>query len=163
MTAKPDREKNFFFWRLQALSGIEKKVGCDLQFSCEGRTMKYQIKTILGRIRDDIKQNIVALLMIAVYAVVVQALFHKVCPWLILTGIPCPGCGLTRAGLLLLSGHFIKAWQMNPAIYLWAPFLVYLCFYRYILAKKPPFTLPFTIFVGLLTLVIYCWNFSYLI
>jgi hypothetical protein len=27
------------------------------------------------------------------------------CPFLLLTGIPCPGCGLTRATLLLLRGR----------------------------------------------------------
>ena len=34
--------------------------------------------------------------------------FHKI------TGIPCPGCGGTRASRLLLSGDFTAAIMMNP-------------------------------------------------
>jgi hypothetical protein len=28
--------------------------------------------------------------------------------------IPCPGCGMTRAGLLLLHGHWWESLRMNP-------------------------------------------------
>ena len=35
------------------------------------------------------------------------------CPFRAATGFPCPGCGLTRGCLLLLSGHFREAMVMH--------------------------------------------------
>jgi len=37
----------------------------------------------------------------------VQRIFHY----------PCPFCGTTRASILLLTGHFKEALEMNPLIY----------------------------------------------
>ncbi|MEK6238180.1 MAG: DUF2752 domain-containing protein [Planctomycetales bacterium] len=31
------------------------------------------------------------------------------------TGVPCPGCGLTRSFISLASGRFEDAWSYNPA------------------------------------------------
>lgn len=39
--------------------------------------------------------------------------FHIVCPSRFLTGIPCPGCGMTRAFLALLRGDFAAAAHRN--------------------------------------------------
>ena len=36
-------------------------------------------------------------------------LFHKICLISIITGFPCPGCGMTRAFVNLLTFHFKKA------------------------------------------------------
>ena len=36
------------------------------------------------------------------------------CPFRILTGLPCPGCGLTHAFCEISHGHFEMAWQANP-------------------------------------------------
>lgn len=36
------------------------------------------------------------------------------CPFKILTGIPCPGCGMTRAFLAFAEGDFLMAFQYNP-------------------------------------------------
>jgi hypothetical protein len=43
------------------------------------------------------------------------------CPSALFLGIPCPGCGLTRASLLLLSGDFAGALRMHPLSPLLAP------------------------------------------
>lgn len=38
------------------------------------------------------------------------------CPIWFSTGISCPGCGMSRAVLLLLSGHFQAAFRMHPLV-----------------------------------------------
>ncbi len=41
--------------------------------------------------------------------------FHR------LTGLDCPGCGMTRAAWLLMHGHPIESFKMNP--FLWIIFV----------------------------------------
>ena len=36
------------------------------------------------------------------------------CPFHLITGIPCPGCGMTRAFLALAKGDLITAFHYNP-------------------------------------------------
>lgn len=35
------------------------------------------------------------------------------CPWQSLTGLPCPGCGMTRSTFALLRGDFIESLKLN--------------------------------------------------
>jgi hypothetical protein len=44
------------------------------------------------------------------------------CPFKLLTGYPCPGCGGMRATTLLLHGHAREALEMNPLSVLVATF-----------------------------------------
>jgi hypothetical protein len=37
----------------------------------------------------------------------------------------CPGCGITRASVHLVKFEFSSAWNMNPFIYLIAPFFLF--------------------------------------
>jgi hypothetical protein len=44
--------------------------------------------------------------------------FGTVCLSVLLLGIPCPACGLTRATILMLTGHFRESFQMHPLLIL---------------------------------------------
>ena len=43
------------------------------------------------------------------------------CPYLSLTGLACPGCGLTRSMHALLHGNVAQAFSWNPWIFVAAP------------------------------------------
>lgn len=53
-------------------------------------------------------------LLLAVLAVIVLEVSDIGCPILYLTGISCPGCGLTRAYLCLLRGNISGAFYYHP-------------------------------------------------
>ncbi len=110
------------------------------------------------RIRKDVSKTRIALLFLAVYAAVTQVLFQTFCPYAVLVGRPCPGCGLTRAGLSLLCGQPLLAARWNAAIFLWVPYLLYLFIFRYVLGKKIPAFYPVTIIVCLGTLLYHGWR-----
>ena len=43
-----------------------------------------------------------------------------------MTGISCPGCGLTRATMALLQGHFAEALHWHPLVPLLLPLVAFL-------------------------------------
>ena len=40
------------------------------------------------------------------------------CPWRLLTGYPCPGCGGIRAVGAISTGQFDQAWLLNPVAFI---------------------------------------------
>jgi hypothetical protein len=51
--------------------------------------------------------------------------FFPKCPFRMVTGLQCPGCGSTRALYQLLHLHPIAAFKLNPLMMLTLPFIVY--------------------------------------
>lgn len=47
------------------------------------------------------------------------------CLYTSISGYNCPGCGLSRATILLLQFDFKAAWQMNPLVFIVVPALSY--------------------------------------
>ena len=45
------------------------------------------------------------------------------CPFRILTGLQCPGCGSSRALHQLMHGHPVSAFELNPLLLLLLPLL----------------------------------------
>jgi hypothetical protein len=64
--------------------------------------------------------------------------FGYLCPSESLLGLPCPGCGLTRAALLLLSGRISDSLAMNPMLFLVFGYIV-IVILEYII-NKPSYT-----------------------
>ena len=44
------------------------------------------------------------------------------------TGIPCPGCGMTRACLAILQGEFSTAWRYHPFSFLLIGLIILIVF-----------------------------------
>jgi hypothetical protein len=51
--------------------------------------------------------------------------FFPACPFRMLTGFTCPGCGSTRGLHRLLHGDIVSALEFNPLMVLSLPFLLY--------------------------------------
>lgn len=76
----------------------------------------------LSKIKKDLKQIAVPLIAISLYILLENIIFGKICPTRILFGIPCPGCGTTRAFWLLMQGKIAEATASNP---IWIPLVVF--------------------------------------
>lgn len=90
------------------------------------------IRKIVNRIVCDLKGFALAFVLFLLFYLIMNGVFHAFCPLLAATGIPCPGCGLTRAVLFLSKGQISRAFFMNPSVFLLLFFLLYCGYYRYI-------------------------------
>lgn len=79
--------------------------------------MEVKLKKACGRICKDIHKYWIPCLVIGIYIIVTSFLFGTSCPSGYILGLPCPGCGITRAGIMVLTGRLAEAWDMNPLIY----------------------------------------------
>jgi|SRR5215204_1886770 len=66
--------------------------------------------------------------------------FFPSCPFRFLTGLQCPGCGITRALHNLLHGHLMTAFTLNPLFVVALPFLIFvlLRYTSYAFQQKTP-------------------------
>ncbi len=59
----------------------------------------------------------------------IPCVFHEI------TGLKCPGCGVTRMCMALLQGKVSAAFAANPAVFLFLPLIVVeggICAWRYV-------------------------------
>lgn len=54
-----------------------------------------------------------------------NSLIYPPCPFHLITGLYCPGCGSLRAIHALLHGRFLQALDLNPLMVISIPFLGY--------------------------------------
>lgn len=94
------------------------------------------MKEIINRIWKDMKEFVWAGVVFVVYYLIVHSIYDAFCPMLVITGIPCAGCGLTRAALYLLQGQVSRAAFINPSIFLIIIFLLYCGYFRYIRGSR---------------------------
>ena len=66
------------------------------------------------------------LIVALILSPLVAAMFVDVplCPTAALFGMPCPGCGLTRATLAALHGDFTRAFHFHPLFFIATPLYV---------------------------------------
>ena len=63
--------------------------------------------------KTKIVSGVITFVAIGVLGVLILLDIYK-CPFKALTGIPCPGCGMTRAVLFACKGDFRKAFHYHP-------------------------------------------------
>lgn len=82
------------------------------------------------------------------------------CPIYKITGLYCPGCGITRMLLAMIKFDFFQAFRYNPLIFCFIPFLLFYygdIIYSYYKKKKPFFSRfePFLWYVLIFIFILY--------
>ncbi len=91
---------------------------------------------MLERIKKDWKNYKTGLLIALVVVVIATVLGRGICYFRNITGMPCPGCGMTRSFLLILQGKFKQAWELHPFAYGWIVLAIIFFVDRYVFGKK---------------------------
>jgi len=105
--------------------------------------------------KSAVSKVIIGVGLFVAYYFAANAIFGFVCPSMIFVGLPCPGCGLTRAGILLFTGNFSESFHMNP---IFVPALVW-CGVAVVLKLRWPTKYKYAnglaIVLGVLMLVVF--------
>ena len=120
----------------------------------------YNKINMIMMIKEDLYRIRFAIIPLIIYVVLTNIFFGTMCPFKIITGYPCPACGLTHATIHLITGNFSLAIQDNPTVFIWIPYIV-LCFInRYIYKLKLKLFPAGLILVCILTLLWYIFKIS---
>ena len=84
----------------------------------------------------DIKDIKWAIIIIIAYFALGRYFLYSLCPMVMVTGLPCPGCGLTRAGFALLKLDLAGAFRIHPFIYPIAGYIAVFGWNRYIMGRR---------------------------
>lgn len=110
---------------------------------------------VINRIKADLIDYKLAILFFAIYYGLSKIIFRAFCPLVILTGIPCPACGMTRAIMCLFTGQFERAFALHPIAILWVLFIVWIIICRYILGRQTIGFYPLLLMIAVITIVFY--------
>ncbi len=123
------------------------------------------MKKLLGVLKNavillakDIWAGKIPILLISLGIYLSKQLFGAMCPMVIATGLPCPGCGMTRAAISILSFRPGMAFSFNPSIFIWIVYVLYLIYYRYIKRTKIKRFVPVTMALFIATIGIYIYR-----
>lgn len=97
--------------------------------------MREKLRLAAMRLWKDIRTYKALLLALILYDGAAMLCFGAFCPVVIVTGLPCPGCGMTRAVFYLITGQFAKSWAVHPMGILWTALAVCFLLSRYWFAK----------------------------
>ena len=71
------------------------------------------------------RRLIACLALLATFVFPANGLGIDLCPIRFATGLPCPGCGVTRGMALLSHGQWERALHMNPWVFVFWPALLF--------------------------------------
>ncbi len=100
------------------------------------RSLKNVISDGMKLFIKDIKSAKWVIIAIITYFVFLRKLIMGFCPAVRILGVPCPSCGLTRAGMKVLHLDFKGAWEMHPFIYGIILLVILFVWNRYICLRK---------------------------
>lgn len=94
------------------------------------------INDIGRRVFRDLFDLRFGIALFVLYLLLAEIAFHHICPMVIVTGLPCPACGLSRAVGYLFVGEFRKSLACNPFAIFWILFAAYFAYMRYVCGMK---------------------------
>ena len=118
-------------------------------------------EAMIERIKTDLRQNYTLIIVLFVLWAVTNIIFHRFCPVVIMFGVPCPGCGITRAFWCLLTLHPIEGLQYNPSYPLWIIMLVAAIWQRYVKGKSLRVLRYPLMVLCFVTIGIYVWRITH--
>lgn len=91
--------------------------------------------------RKKVIKKVLLLFFLGISYIILVDIFHIgfICVFHEITGLECPGCGITRCILSILKGNFKEAFHYNMLIFVSLPFvIVYTVYvsYNYIKGKE---------------------------
>ena len=116
------------------------------------------MREIGNRIWHDVETYWPAAVVLALYTIMVNLIFHHFCPMVIISGLPCPGCGLTRAFVYLASGRIQQSIYINPMGIPIAGILIYFFWNRYILGREAKWMTCLISIAVVMLLILYFWR-----
>lgn len=116
------------------------------------------MRKIVDRIRQDIKNLWPVAAVVAVYTVLVNLIFHAFCPMVIVTGFPCPGCGMTRSLFFLATGRVGQSLWLHPMGVPIAVLIFYFLWNRYVLGRNAKGMKVLVIAAIVLLVILYIWR-----
>ena len=113
------------------------------------------------KLNKFLKINLTLLLSFIVYFIINRLTgFYIPCLFRLITGLKCPGCGITHSLFALINLDFKEAFNQNPLVFIYLPFIfLYYIYISYIyltnkkdniLTKIPNYIM---IFIVVITLV----------
>ncbi len=107
----------------------------------------------------DIKDMKWAIILIIAYFALGKNFLYSLCPMVVITGFPCPGCGLTRAGFRLLRLDFAGAFRIHPFIFPIVAYIGIFSWNRYIRKRRMGTGLKILLILILVLLILfYLWR-----
>ena len=100
------------------------------------RKLRQSLSDGLKILYQDIKSAKWAVILLTAYFAFLKIFLHSLCPVVLMTGLPCPGCGLTRAGFRVLRLDFYGAFKIHPFIFGVIALAVIFAAERYVLQRK---------------------------
>ncbi len=123
------------------------------------RTFTQIIQDAFGLLWKDIKEAKWAITLLIVYFALGKKYLYSLCPMVMVTGLPCPGCGLTRAGISLLKFDFVRAFEVHPFIYPIVFYMLLFSWNRYVRERQMGnFLRVLLIIIMILIMIFYVWR-----
>lgn len=123
------------------------------------RTFISAVQDVFKILWEDIKDVKWAIIFFIAYFVFGKKYLHSLCPMVMLTGFPCPGCGLTRAVFCLFRLDFSGAFRIHPFIYPIVFFIALFSWNRYIRKQNMGFWLKtLALLLAVAVIVFYIWR-----
>ena len=95
-----------------------------------------RIRKVFELLWKDIWTLRYVILVFIAYFFIGKNFLYSMWPMVVITAVPCPGCGLTRADFAVLRGDFALAWKLHPFVYVLGGYVLLFAYRRYIMQKE---------------------------